>query len=237
MNLREQAQRDVQAKLSAHGSDLSTIRAWLDQGVQEAGGYWEHPLPDFLVIDPSVRTGHVRQFAAGLAVRQRAKGLVLRTLRLKVRSFAGLHLFTPDGWRIRTRQRPQDRKTGKPLHVSSEPEPLFEEEEFREVAAAGPSALLGYDPSAQPYELSILMDIDLGTKTLRAASLAAIDWGKDDKGRKIYYEEEIPALPIQLSGPAGGGDAPGEPGSWDGPAGGFDDLLHDEGEETGTDPA
>jgi hypothetical protein len=237
MNLWQQAQRDVQAKLAAHGPDFSTFRAWLDQGWQEAGGYWEHPLPDFLSIDPGVRGGHVRQVAAGLAVRHRARGLGLQTLRLQVKPLAGLHLFTPDGWRIRTRKRPLERKTRKPMRVSSELDPLFGEEDFQAAPPAGAVPLLGYDPSAQPYQLSVLMDIDLGTRTLRAASLAAIDWGKDDKGQKIYYEEEIPAQPIQLGSPGSGANGPGAPGNWTGPGSGFDDFLRDEGEETGSDSA
>jgi hypothetical protein len=240
MDLRQQAEHDVKGMLAAHGSDLAAIRVQLDVAVQEVGGYWEDPNPDFASIDPSVRAGHVRQLAAGQVVRQRLSAPVLHTLRLKIASFAGLHLFTPEGERIRTRKRPVERRTGQPMHVTqagSEPEPLFGEEDFEGVVPEDAKTLFGYDPSARPYEVSILMDIDLGTKTLTAASLAAIDWGNDDKGRKIYYEEEIPALPMQLKGPAGDSNPAGTPGSWGVPGSGFEDLLNDEGEETGSDPA
>src|SRR5258708_2265459 len=99
--------------------------------------------------------------------------------------------------------------------------------------------LRGYDPPDNPYEVSVLLDIDLGTKTLYMASLAAIDWGKDDRGREIYYEEEIPPPAV-----AGFND-PGSDGSLGGPGLGpssppdddFNDLLGDGEEVTGTDPA
>jgi hypothetical protein len=242
MDLWQQAEQDVKRILAAHGSDLGSIRAHLDLAVQETGGYWEDPNPDFVSIDPSVRTGHIRQLAAGQVAQRGTGKLALCTLRLKVASFAALHLFTPEGQRIRTRKRPTIRITGKPMRptdVSSEPEPLFGDDTEGRGVLDDAETLFGYDPSAQPYEISILMDIDLGTKTLTAASVAAIDWGKDDKGRKIYYEEEIPAIPMEeLNGPAGGSNPPSAPGGWDASGGnGFEDLLRDEGEETGSDPA
>ena len=83
------------------------------------------------------------------------------------------------------------------------------------------------------------MDIDLGSKTLRAASVAAIDWGSDDKGRKIYYEEEIPAIAmVGRSGVGDDGRLPTASDGWDEPdSGGFDEFLSDEGEGTGSGPA
>ena len=47
MELRQQAELDVKRILSAHGPDLGNIRAFLDLAVQETGGYWEDPNPDF----------------------------------------------------------------------------------------------------------------------------------------------------------------------------------------------
>lgn len=104
--------------------------------------------------------------------------------------------------------------------------PLIEDDPSLEDGLFGPT-----------YEISILMDIDLGTKTLRKASLAAMDWGEDDKGREIYYEEEIPAPPMAGlggSGPDGTMPGPGSGGSLDDD---FGDLLNEDGEDTGTDPA
>ena len=239
MNLRQLAEQDVKRILAAHGTDLGGIRACLDLSAQETGGYWEDPNPNFVSIDPSVRTGHIRQLTAGQLLRRAATKAVLRTLRLKVKSFAALHLFTPEGQRIRTRTRPVVRKTGKPMRalaVGSETESLFGDEDLQ-VTPGVSGTLHGYDPSAQPYEISILMDIDLGSKSLTAASLAAIDWGKDDKGREIYYEEQIPPMPMQLGGPAGGGNPPSAPNGWNGPGNGFEDFLRDESEGTGSDPA
>ena len=87
------------------------------------------------------------------------------------------------------------------------------------------------------YEISVLIDIDLGTKALRKASLAALDWGEDDKGREIYYEEEIPPSPMTSFGGSGlGGIMPG-PGSGTPTDDDFSDFLDEGREETGTDPA
>lgn len=235
MNLRQQAQQDVSSILGAYGRDLGQHRAYLDESVQETGGYWEEPNPDFLNIDPSVRAGHVRQFAAGLAARQKVGK---PTLRLKIKSLAAYHLYTPDGQRIRTRNRPVDKKTRKPMRaITSDSEPLFGYDACMRTngASEGSGPLFGYDPSAQPYELSVLLDVDLGTKTLLAASLAAIDWGRDDKGRVIYYEEEIPAVPMALNHPDNGTSPP--PGAWGTSGSGFEDLLRDEGQDTGSAPA
>jgi hypothetical protein len=236
MDLHQQAARDVKRILAAHGPDLISFRGCLELAVPEAGAYWEEPdNPDFVSIDPCVRTGHVRQWAAGQTARRKTGK---PTLRLRVVSFAGLHLYTPDGQRIRTRTRPTSKKTGLPLRATSGmSEPLFEygPAEPPHRASGGREPLFGHDPVAQPYELSVLMDMDLGTKTLGGAWLAAIDWGSDDKGKAIYYEEEIPPLPMMLNGHGGGTALP--PGS-EGPAeDGFGDFLADEGEETGTDPA
>jgi hypothetical protein len=89
-----------------------------------------------------------------------------------------------------------------------------------------------------PYEISVLLDIDLGTKTLRKASLVAIDWGEDDKGREMYYEEGIPAPPMASSGGSGLGGLTPRPGSGGPPVDDdFSDFLDEEGEDTGTDPA
>lgn len=177
VNLHEQGREDVQRILAAYGPWLTRFRGCLDQAVQESGGYWEAPeRPDFAAIDPCVRTGHVRTLAAAVA-----KGWPARkgSPRLKVGSFCAVHLYTQEGQRIRTRTRPRSRKTRQPMRAPK-----------MEWASAPP--LWGHDPSAQPYEISVLLEIDLGTKTLYMASLAAIDWGDDDKGREIYYEEEIP---------------------------------------------
>jgi hypothetical protein len=240
MNLRQIAEQDVKRMLATHGTDLGNVRACLDLSAQETGGYWETPNPDFVSIDGCVRTGHIRQLAAGQLVRQPTTQAVLQTLRLKVKSFAALHLLTPDGKRIRTRTRPVVRRTGKPMRAlpaGSEQEPLFGDEDLQAAQEAA-GALFGYGPpSQQPYEISILMDIGLGTKSLTGAWLAAIDWGKDDKGRTIYYEEQIPALPMQLGGSTGGGNPPNGSAGWNRPGNGFEDFLQDEGEETGSDPA
>ena len=223
MNLHQPGREDVQRILGAHGPWLSRFRGCLDQFVQEVGGYWEAPEhPDFAIIDPCLRTAHVRGLAGAAAIRWPAQKA---SLRLKITSFCGLHLFTPDGQRIRTRSRPRSLKTGLPIRAPKE-------------CVSGPP-LWGYDPFAQPYEISVLLDIDLGTKTLYMASLAAIDWGDNDRGREIYYEEEIPppaVTGIEDSGADEGPDGPG-PG-FDSPLDDdFTDLLGDGEEVAGTDPA
>jgi hypothetical protein len=77
----------------------------------------------------------------------------------------------------------------------------------------------------------VLVDLDLATKTLRTAVLAAIDWGQDDKGKEIYYEEEIPATPMEGFGGAVGGTPAPSAGGWGGGSGtGFEDLLQDDEE-------
>jgi hypothetical protein len=240
MNLHQQAESDVRRLVSAHRSDFSIVRGCLDMAVQETGGYWEHPNPEFLSIDASVRAGHIKQLAAGFITRRKVAKAVaatppLPTLRLRIRGFAGLHLYTPDGQRIRTRLRPVTGKNRSPMHASQgDSDALFEYDEVRR--ASVPKPLFGHDAGAKPYEVSILMDIDLGTKTLKAAWLAAIDWGPHDRGRVIYYEEEIPAPPMAgTSGPDGGTPVP--PGAGGPPEDGFGDFLGQEGEETGTDPA
>lgn len=103
---------------------------------------------------------------------------------------------------------------------------LPEDEPFLEGTLFGPA-----------YEISVLIDIDPGTKTLRKASLAALDWGEDDKGREIYYEEEIPPAPMASFGGSGlGGMMPG-PSSGALADDDFSDFLDEEEEDTGTDPA
>jgi hypothetical protein len=97
--------------------------------------------------------------------------------------------------------------------------------------------LWGYDPSAQPYEISVLLDIDLRTKTLAMASLAAMDWGEDDKGREIYFELEIPAPPMTGFGDTGADESPVPPGSGPLPQDDFGDLLNEGEEDVGSDPA
>jgi hypothetical protein len=237
MDLRQRAEQEVKDMLAAYGQDLGTIRAVLDLGTQETGGYWEFPNTDFASIDPCVRAGHIRQLAAGRVCVQGWSAPVLHTLRPKRGSFAALHLYTPQGQRVRVRKRPPDRRTGLPMRASSEPD-LFSDTSDSGGAPEDADTLFGYGASAQPYEISILMDIDLGTKTLKAAWLAAIYWGKDDKGQKIYYEEEIPAASLGMLGGPGGGSPSGTPGEWNPPSGsGFEDLLREEGEGTGSDPA
>jgi hypothetical protein len=235
MDLHQQAEGDVRDILAAHGADLSRLRAWLEVAVPEAGGYWEEPgTTDFRSIDPAVRSGHIRQWAAGLGLRRKAGKPALSTLRLRVVSFAGLHLYTPDGRKIRTRTRPSSRKSGLPMRAgTARPEPLFGSGPDEPQGDSG--TLFGHDPDARPYEVSVLMDVDLGTKTLKAAWLAAIDWGTDDKGRQIYYEQEIPPQPMQASGAEAGG-TPVPPGSVGPAQDGFPELG-DDGEEAGTDPA
>jgi hypothetical protein len=205
------------------------IRGFYDLSTQETGGYWEHPNTDFLAIDPGVRSGQIRQLTAG-EVSKRSKDLpVLQTLRLKVVSLAGLHLYAPTGERIRVRQRPVDRRTGKPMRAPDQTfyaEPLFGEDL---VSPGEDGTLFGYDPDTQPYEISVLVDLDLGTKTLRAAALAAIDWGQDDRGKEIYYDEEIPATPMEGFGGAVDGTPAPSAGGWGGGSGtGFEDFLRDE---------
>lgn len=225
MNLHRQARADVQRLLAAHGAWLSGYRGVLDLGVQDAGGYWEIPNVDFVAMDACVRTGHVRQFAAG-QVGQLAG--CQSPLRIRVTSFAGLHLFPPSGERIRTRSWPRSRRTGLLMQPSAyEQAPLLEEDPSLDDSLFGPL-----------YEISVLLDIDLGTKSLRKASLAAIDWGEDDKGREMYYEEEIPAPPMASSGGSGLGGLTPRPGSGGPPVDDdFSDFLDEEGAETGTDPA
>lgn len=94
MNLHHQARADVQRILTAHGTWLSGFRGLLDLGVQDAGGYWEPPNVDFVAMDPCVRSGHVRQFTAGQAGQLAG---CQSPLRLRVTSFAGLHLYTSWG--------------------------------------------------------------------------------------------------------------------------------------------
>ena len=98
--------------------------------------------------------------------------------------------------------------------------------------------LWGYDPFAKPYELSVLLDIDLGTKTLYMASLVAIDWGSDDKGREIYYEEEIQPLAMTGFDDPGRDEGPGRPGPDSGPRldDDFKDLLGGGEGVAGSDP-
>ena len=213
MDLHGKPEEDVRRILAAYGAWLSWFRGRLDRAVQEAGGYWEDPNLDLLSVDPCLRAGHVRQLAATMSGRWPKEGAALR---LKVVSFAGIHLYTGEGQRIRTRSRPRNTKTGLPM---------------RPTKSWSETPLFGYDPDAQPYEISVLMDIDLGTKTLAAAWLTAIDWGADDKGREIHYEEEIPAPPLDGYGygDTNADDAPKEPGSG---GLGFGDLL-DEEEGTG----
>jgi hypothetical protein len=101
------------------------------------------------------------------------------------------------------------------------------------------SPLFGHDPTAQPYEISVLLDIDPGTKTLYMASLAAIDWGEDNRGREIYYEEQIPPPAMTGSDDSGSGGSPGGAGS-DSPSSlddDFRDFLGDGEGVSETDPA
>lgn len=237
MDLRSKAERDVKHALATYGPDFIKLRSALELAVQEAGAHWEHPNLELSLIDACVRSGHVRQLAAGHLLRGRMGEV---TLGVKLVPFAGIHLYTPGGQRIRTRSRPVTGRDRRPMRPDVfHADPLFdleigdqtgEETEQSEV-------LFGHAPSAEPYELDVLLDLDVITKTLTMASLAAIDWGPDDKGKMIYYEEEIPASTIALpSGPNGDG-TPVPPGA-EGPADdGFGDFLADEGDETGIDPA
>lgn len=217
MDLHQQAEEDVKRLLAEHGSQLSRIRGQLDLATQEVGAIWEAPNPDFISIDPCVRAGDIRQLAAGREAQRKSND---NKLRLKRVAFAGMHFFTPEGQRIRTRSRPST-KAGAPIRQIS----------YRSLA------LWDDDLPERPYELSVLMEIDLGTKTLKGAWLAAVDWGKDDKGRQIYYEEEISAPPMEglNDGPNGAPTPPTPDGSP--PSDGFSDLLGDGEEETGADPA
>jgi hypothetical protein len=223
VNLYLQACEDVQQILAVYGSWLSRFRGCLDRSVQEVGGYWEPPdHPDFAIVDACVRTGHVRALAGADASRWPA---VKGSLRLKIVSFCGLHLYTLGGQRIRTRSWPRNIKTDQPM--------CGPKEEWVS------SPLWGHDPTARSYEISVLLDIDLGTRTLRKASLAAIDWGEDDKGREIYYEEEIPPPAMtgyDGSGPSGDPHRPGR-GLGSPPDDDFNDLLADGEGVTGSDPA
>lgn len=225
MDLHRQAREDVRRILSAHDAWLSAYRGFLDLGVQDAGGYWEVPNVDFVSIDPCVRSGHVRQFAAGLVGKLAD---CESPLRVRMRAFAGVHLYTPGGDRIRTRSWPRSRKTGLLMQASTyEQPPLLEDDPSFEDGLFG----------RPPYEVSVLMDIDLGTKTLRKASVAAIDWGEDDKGQEIYYEEEIPAPPMEAVDDSGLGGPIPRPYSGGPLVDDFSDLLDEEGVNTGTDPA
>ncbi len=221
VNLHHPGREDVQRILANHGPWLRRYRGCLDHFVQEVGGYWEEPgHPDFMDVDACVRTGHVRALA-GPVVRQWPTDRT--SLRLKIVSFSGLHLYTPDGQRIRTRTRPRNIKTGLPMRMTKK---------------TGTYPLWGHDPLAQPYEISVLLDIDLRTKTLFKASLAAMDWGEDDKGREIYYEEEIPPPAVTGFDDSGPDGSPGGHGSGSGsPLDDFKDLLGDGEEVAGPDPA
>jgi hypothetical protein len=221
VNLHGQGRQDVQKILAVHGPWLSRYRGCLDQSVQEVGGYWEAPdHPDFAAIDSCVRTGHVRALAAAVVAHWPAQKA---SLRLKVTSFCGLHLYTPEGQRIRTRTRPRRLKTAEPMRAQTEVwicEPLWGE------------------PLSQPYEVSVLLNIDLGRKTLHSASLAAIDWGEDNKGRQIYYEEEIPPPAVMGFNDPDPGTGPNGPVV--GPSlldDDFKDLLGSEEGVAGKDPA
>jgi hypothetical protein len=234
MNLHEQARGDVLDVLAAHSAALGQHVTCFDLSVQEAGGYWEDPNPDLANVDPGVRGAHIRQYAAGLAKRvQGGKP----TLRLRMRPMAGYHLLAPDSRKIRVRMRPVTGRRRRPMRAADDSELTFDYDmttrqqdpgplENAEAAASG--VLFGYDPSAQPYEISVLLDVDLGTKTLASAWLAAIDWGSDDRGKMIYYEEQIMAMPLDDTGEPG----PRDPGNL-----GFEEFLKDEGEDTGSDPA
>jgi hypothetical protein len=246
MNLHEQAREDVRDVLAAHGVELGQHVTCFDLSVQEAGGYWEDPNPDLANVDPGIRSGHFRQFAAGLAARAAQVRAGKPTLRLRLRSMAGYHLLTPDGQKIRVRMRPVSGRSRRPMRATASDSELTFDYDLtagrqdpgpgERGEAAAPGVLFGYDPSARPYEISVLLEVDLGTKTLASAWLAAIDWGKDDRGKMIYYEEQIPAVPLDGTGQPGGGTA-GTPGPQS-PAGlGFEEFLKDEGEETGSGPA
>jgi hypothetical protein len=246
MNLRERAREDVRGILAAHGTELGQHVTCFDMSVQETGGYWEDPNPDLASIDPGVRSAHMRQFAAGLARRAASVQAGKPALRLRIRPMAGYHLLAPDGRTIRVRMRPVTGRNRRPMRAAtSDSELLFEydlavgaqDPDARErEETANPGVLFGYDPSARPYEISVLLDVDLGTKTLSSAWLAAINWGQDDRGEMIYYEEQIPAMPLGDVGEPGGRSA-GPSGPPDPADLGFEEFLKDEGEETGSDPA
>jgi len=246
MNLHEQAREDVRDVLAAHSAELGQHVTCFDLSVQETGGYWEDPNPDLAIIDPGVRSAHMRQFAGGLAARAARVHAGKPALRLRLRSMAGYHLLTPDGRKIRVRMRPVTGRSRRPMRATtSDSELMFDYDLTARVQdpdprdreeAEVPGVLFGYDPSARPYEISVLLEVDLGTKTLASAWLAAIDWGKDDRGKMIYYEEQIPAVPLDDTGEPGGGIA-GTPGPQSPADLGFEEFLKDEGEETGSDPA
>ena len=219
MDLHQQAVQDVECVLAQYTSWLSAFRGCLDVAVQEAGGYWEDPQPDFRIMDACTRMGHVRAFAGGLTAKlPQCKP----RLDLKVVSFSGLHLYTQDGQRIRTRTHPKNAKTGLPMRV---------------VQRGARLTLFGPEAAPEPYEISVLLSVDLRTKTLACASLAAVDWGEDDKGRAIYHEVEIPPPPVFGVGSSSGDGSPPKP---HGPSvldDDFRDLLGAGEEVVGTDPA
>ncbi len=211
VNLYVQAARDVQSVLASYRTHLIAIRGHLDVAVQEAGGYWEKPNLEFILLDPCTRNGHVRAVAGAQAMIDRTSLSIPEDedyLDLRIVSFSGLHFYNKYGRRIRTRSRPRDARTNRPLRVSK----------------SGYTPPLWDDGTSESYEISILFDVDLQTKTLRDAYLAAIDWGTDDKGREIYYETEIPPPSTGTGGLGLGGPQP-QPRPIGPPDDDFNDLL------------
>ncbi|NEA22188.1 hypothetical protein [Actinomadura bangladeshensis] len=219
MNLHDRPQYVVRQLLDRYGLWFARYRGCLDLAIQEVGASWEPTIPDFDEVDGCVRAGDVRQRTATfIEKRWKAAG---SPLKLRTVGFVGLHLYTPEGRRIRTRKFPRSARTGLKLPITPWPDVLF-----------------GEDPSADPFEVSILWEIDFKTKSLKDAHLAAIDWKENSSGTEIlYYAEEIPpAASGGLGGPAttpsNGPTTPFRPSADD-----FDDFLNEADEEAGPDPA
>lgn len=174
MDLHDRPRQVVQQILDSYGSWLSSYRGYLDVAVQEVGAIWEPRFPELGDVDACVTAGDVRQRAYASLLEEWKESNA--PFRVKLVAFAGLHLYTPEGRRITTRKYPQDARTNAKIPVTEPPLVLF-----------------GEDPRADPFDISVLWDLDFNAKTLRSAHLAAIDW-KDlegDKGPPILYHAEL----------------------------------------------
>lgn len=212
---------DVQDYLDRYGADLSRFRNFLDDGVQDAAAVWEDKIAQFRDMDPCSRASHIRTFVS--AGWRPAEGEDV--LSLDVRFNNGLHLYAPDGRRIRVKTRPRNPINGLPLpasHWGGTQEDLF-----------------GNEVSPAPYELVILWSIDFGTSTLGTATLAAVDFGLDDNGPvSIYAEEEIPVLSASEGNREKADDQAEKPrSSASDPMDDFNEYLGDQEEDFGSGPA
>ncbi|MEU8356344.1 hypothetical protein AB0C27_10065 [Nonomuraea sp. NPDC048882] len=180
--------------LHEYAADLSMVRGLIDHGIQVCAANWEDQIPHLRDLNGGVRAGDIRSSVA--AGWQRIPQPATR-LSLEVRSYVGLHFYTQDATRLRVKTRPRNPKNGHPLEIT---ELDFDED------------LFGTKTFAGPFEFAILYTIDFGTASLDTATLAAVDFGRDDNGPVIIYaEEEIPAIPASGSGSTGAPTPPSPP--------------------------